>query len=501
MFPQRATTGLRRTTPELTDGNHDNNPVDDSSTPTQPTDPIAMEISSSPPLTNLERNNLFSCHSQEVEKLQYPEVHGVEGEEAEEEYGKGDGEECEYLVFEIVEQNGNEGGGESEKQDAEQGGEEEEDGGKGETEGEDGERETEEVEEKEQIDTDKEDRGNVEGEDGSKGSKEETESDDWERREIEGADERREKTAGEDGESGEAEREDGEEDTQAEDDWREEAVGEMKEDALSELLCISDSPPCPASSEPLTVTSDPPEQPPAATWQDTWVHNLGNGDDLSDSHLSDCLQAELAIVYSDSDAGEDQWAAFPPTDVTNQEEAGGGIQDGEERPGGDEERQENEYEAEVETETGTVERREEEQEESGGGRGGDDEQMRTRRDLLLRSPSLSSTASSTDPDRRVRLFLWKNISQSPALHVQSFNPEPHISRQLPADFCVHQETHSENVSTEHVDFLLARQQWKKMEEEVKGQPTPKPGLIPQGSFQGTHTSLYPPTRSPRLKHR
>lgn len=81
------------------------------------------------------------------------------------------------------------------------------------------------------------------------------------------------------------------------------------------------------------------------------------------------------------------------------------------------------------------------------------------------------------------------------------NPEPHLPHQVPVDFCVHQDTLSENVSTEHVDFLLARKQWKKMEEEVRGQPIPKPGLRAQGSFQGTHTSLYPPTRSPRLKHR
>ncbi|TNN24874.1 hypothetical protein EYF80_065000 [Liparis tanakae] len=63
------------------------------------------------------------------------------------------------------------------------------------------------------------------------------------------------------------------------------------------------------------------------------------------------------------------------------------------------------------------------------------------------------------------------------------------------------ETLSEHVSTEHLDFLLARQQWRKMEAEVKGQPSPKPGPRGQGSFQGTHTTLYPPTRSPRLHHR
>lgn len=386
MFPQRATAGLRRTTPELTDSNHDsNNPVDNSSTPTQTENQVAMEISSSSLLTDTERNNLFSCHTQEVEKLQYPEVPGVEEGEAEGEIGKRDGDECDYLVFEIGEQKGREGVSNSDGQDKEEGGNEGEGGERGETEGKD--------EERGEIDTDLDNRGIVEGEDGSKCI---TESGVWGRREIEGRDEGKVETAGEDNESGDAAKGD----TQAENEGRGEAVEEVKEDALSELLCISDSPPCPLSSDHL-------EQPAAAMWQDAWVHNLGNRDDLSDGHLSDCLQAELAIVYSDSDAGEDQWAAFPPSDVTNQEEAGVGIQggacDGEER-GEDEERQEEEIEAKLDTETGTEEQREVDPQESEGGRGSDEEQMKTRRDLFLRSPSVSSTASSTDPDRRVRLF-------------------------------------------------------------------------------------------------
>ncbi|XP_042284027.1 uncharacterized protein si:ch211-153l6.6 [Thunnus maccoyii] len=328
----RATAGLRRTTAELTDGNQDNgsssnnNPVDDSPTPTQPADPVTMEISSSPLPTDLERDNLVSCLSQELEELHYPEVHGVhqsisdkleEIEAAEGENGKRDEDECDYLVFEIGRQKKGEEGGESE--------------------------------------------------------------------------------GGQDTERG----------------------------------------------EPRVFNSDPSEQPAATMLMEAWGHDLGNRDDLSDGHLSDCLQAELAIVYSDSDAGEDQWAAFAQCEVTNQEEA-----------------------------SGTEEQREEEQEKRSGGRNDDEEQMRSRRDLFLRSPSASSTASSLDPDKRV-----------------------------PVDFCIQQDTHSENVSTEHLDFLLARQQWKKMEDEVKGQPIPKPGLRTQGSFQGTHTSLYPPTRSPRLKHR
>ncbi|XP_051809167.1 uncharacterized protein LOC110958008 isoform X2 [Acanthochromis polyacanthus] len=441
----RATAGLRRTTPELTDGSHDNsspgndNPVSDSPTAAPPVDSVTMEISPSPPLTDLERDNLFSCRSPEEEELHYPEGHGAEEQVAGEENGKGD--ECDYLVFEIGEK-------ERERGDESKGGEEGGYGGRGETEGEDEGRGEVEGEEEGRGETEgevegrgereDEERGKVDGEDGSRG-----ETEVWGRREVDGEDEGRKMTEGED--EGSEETEDGGRGgVKEEDGW----MGEMKDDTLSDLLLITDS----SSAEPPADASDPSQ---------AWSHDLGNRDDLSDGHLSDghlsdCLQAELAIVYSDSDAGEDQWAAFAPSDVPSQVE--GELPDSlenKEVKGGSEQ--------EVET------RREEQREQE---RKDEEEQMRTRRDLFLRSPSVSSTASSIDPDRRV-----------------------------PADFSVHQDTLSEHVSTEHVDFLLARQQWRKMEEEVKGRPIPKPGLRAQGSFQGTHTSLYPPTRSPRLKHR
>ncbi|XP_039670587.1 cyclic nucleotide-gated cation channel beta-1 [Perca fluviatilis] len=391
----RATAGLGRTTAELTDGNHDNsgssnnNPVNDSPTAIQPTDPVTMEISSSPPLTHMERENVVSWRSQEVEELHYPEGHGVqqpirdeqeEEGDAEKQNGKRDEDELDYLVFEIGEKQGEDVG--------ERGEEQGEDGARGDTE-----------------------RGEEQGEDGG-------------RTEIEGKEEGCRET----------EREDGRRvDTKEEEEWIEETVGELEDNAVSALL---------------VVQSDLSEQ--------AWAQHLGDTDDLSD-----CLQAELAVVYSDSDAGEDQWASSPPCDVTNQEGADRGIHDSI-CVGEREEEEKGEEEEEAEVETGREEQREEEveeEEEKWGGRDDEDEEQ-------------SSTASSTDPDRK-----------------------------LPVDFCVPQESYSENVSTEHVDFLLARQQWRKMEEEVKGQPTPKPGLRAQGSFQGTHTSLYPPTRSPRLKHR
>ncbi|XP_047446218.1 uncharacterized protein si:ch211-153l6.6 isoform X5 [Mugil cephalus] len=461
----RATTGLRRNTPELTEGNHDNssssndnsdNNTHNSPTTAHPADPVTMEISSSTPLEDLERDNLFSHHSQEVDERHCPEVHAVDEEAGDRENGNGD--QCDYLVFEIGKEKGREGRAESEAEEergddgeVEKRGEiEGEEEGRGETEG--------EVEGRVELAIQNEDRWKVDGDDGITG---ERETDDL-MREIEGEDEGRENIDGEDRGSGETLGEDG--GTKEEDGWME------GNDDLTDLLFISNTSLCPLLLEPNVVASVPPE----GTVQEAWSHDLGNRDDLSDGHLSDCLQAELAIVYSDSDAGEDQWASFPPCDVTSQVQGSGGILDGTcDRESNEEGREEEEDT--IEPEAGKEEQKEEveeEQEESRGIGSVDTEQMRSRRDLFLRSPSVSSTASSTDPERRV-----------------------------PVDFCVHQESQSENVSTEHVDFLLARQQWKKMEEEVKGQPIPKPGLRAQGSFQGTHTSLYPPTRSPRLKHR
>lgn len=68
-----------------------------------------------------------------------------------------------------------------------------------------------------------------------------------------------------------------------------------------------------------------------------------------------------------------------------------------------------------------------------------------------------------------------------------------LNKKLPKDFCVIQETKSENVSTEHVDFKMARKQWKEMEEQTLNKvvvPTTKrPNLI------GSHSFMYTPVRN------
>lgn len=365
MFPQRATTGLRRTTPELTDANHDN-ASSSSNNPVCPPSPpplvsaVTMEMSSSAPLRDIERESLFSCHNQEEDQLCLPGVHRVEDEAVGGENRKGD--ECDYLIFEMGDEKGRDLS-ESEG---------------GEDEG----------------------RGEIEGDDGNE---RETESDSWERRETEGDDESRENTEGGEVGGGEEGEDPG---TKEEDSWIRGIEEEAKEDVLSDLLFPSDSLLCPSPSEPLGTTSHPLE----AVSQEVWGPDFTIRDDLSDSHLSDCLQAERVIVYSDSDAGEDQWSAFAPSDITSQiEEERKKDARFEEEEKAKREEEDNEVKADAKNQ---AQKREVAVEEYRVGRKDDDEdQMRLRRDLFLRSPSVSSTASSTDPDKKVSLLFICSLMQ------------------------------------------------------------------------------------------
>ncbi|XP_034029004.1 uncharacterized protein LOC117512870 [Thalassophryne amazonica] len=71
------------------------------------------------------------------------------------------------------------------------------------------------------------------------------------------------------------------------------------------------------------------------------------------------------------------------------------------------------------------------------------------------------------------------------------NSKSDLTKKLPKDFCVIQETRSENVSTEHVDFHLARKQWQQMEEKNKTVlHTAK-----QLSFHSSHSCMYTPVRN------
>ncbi|XP_029380519.1 cilia- and flagella-associated protein 251-like [Echeneis naucrates] len=343
----RATAGLRRATPELTD-NHNNcssgncNQMDDSPTLTQS---VTMAFSSSPLLlTDLERDNIFSSHSHAVEEQHFPEVHGLEEEAAEEENGKTDRDECDHLDSEIGKDKLCKSKEQEEKERRE---ENKYGGGTGETEGQgeggiikiekEGGRETDGQVEEKGIKKEAKTRGKVdlevrgkaktynkdccrrekEGKDEGRikievedEGREMIEGDDKVREKIEVADEGREKIEGEEkrrekmegGDEGKAKKE-------AEFGDGGDAEREIKADALSVLSFISDNLQCPTPSEPLIFTSHPSQQPVAAKMEDPWGRDLSNRDELGDGHFNDCLQAELAIVYSDRNAGKDKRVA------------------------------------------------------------------------------------------------------------------------------------------------------------------------------------------------
>uniref|UniRef100_A0A3P9J9T4 Uncharacterized protein n=1 Tax=Oryzias latipes TaxID=8090 RepID=A0A3P9J9T4_ORYLA len=65
------------------------------------------------------------------------------------------------------------------------------------------------------------------------------------------------------------------------------------------------------------------------------------------------------------------------------------------------------------------------------------------------------------------------------------------TKKLPKDFCVIQETKSENVSTEHVNFQMARKQWREMEEQMKNKiilPTTRQPML-RSSYSFMHTPV------------
>lgn len=387
VFLQRATAGLRRTTAELTDASQDNrvsssdNSVNDDSTPPQPTEPVVMEISSSPPLTDLERENMVSWRDQEVEELHYPECLEIQQSSQDQqkddmttaggEEGERDGDECDYLVFETGVQREEIKMGESEGGQKSTEGEEQEDTGQG-----------------GETNRENEIRNEVVSENGSRGSPH------CETRKSEGEDEWVVKNTSEDEVTEGTKEEAGSGDGKDTDEW----VEDVKADSLDEFPFLSQSPECHPSPLEASNLLDASKTPTATKLPEDWTEDPTHPDDLSD-----CLQAELAIVYSDSDAGDDQWAG---RDITHQkdkcEAISDSVCDGESK---EEERGENNamtLEEEHETDKKREEEVEKERRESLHRNYDDEEQIRTRREVFLRSPSVSSTASSIDPERRVK---------------------------------------------------------------------------------------------------
>uniref|UniRef100_A0A3B1JYG8 Si:ch211-153l6.6 n=1 Tax=Astyanax mexicanus TaxID=7994 RepID=A0A3B1JYG8_ASTMX len=208
--------------------------------------------------------------------------------------------------------------------------------------------------------------------------------------------------------------------------------------------------------------------------------------------LSDCLQVEMAIVSSDSDA-EEQWKSmFSP--VVDEEDTADAVGldpiDASEEP-------HNQEDADATKE---------------------DSNTTLENNMELESEALTGTIDSVDileqPECPTECEL-EDLSFDGSIHYRSLtkipedeedsnqNPKHSLQRlsastseldkRLPQDYCVIEETKSENVSTEHVDFRVARQQWQKMAEQNKGQLHQTP--IKQAICQGGHNYMYTPVRT------
>lgn len=256
-------------------------------------------------MTELERENIVSWQSGDVQQLHYPEDTQMQQPmkaQQEDEEAEADGGECDYLVFEIGEKEERKSDGEKMEKGAEEEGDDETGGW------------------------------------GDVGRKEEGER--------EKAGENLVKDPWEDGNRGDGKDKDGG------------MMGRVEADAAAEPLFLS------AGSS----SSLPPEQLTESRHPEKLAH---------EDELDACLQAQFALVSSDSEPGDDQWAAFAAPEVTQRDE---GAAEEERRK--DEEREEPE-EPKAEDED-------------------DEDGTRSRGGVFQRSPSFSSTASSTDPDRRVR---------------------------------------------------------------------------------------------------
>ncbi|XP_058269009.1 uncharacterized protein si:ch211-153l6.6 isoform X1 [Hemibagrus wyckioides] len=244
------------------------------------------------------------------------------------------------------------------------------------------------------------------------------------------------------------------------------------------------------SQEPLEAQTDP------ESVLEQQIKELAVSDASTESchdndrdDLSDCLHVEMAIVSSDSDA-EEQWKTmFSP--VVDEDEFGGilesdaldineetndqnhGIEDeiniqSETKPEPDEEEDPAALTESVETlEQATAESSTECELED-----------ISYKDSIHYSSLSKISENEVDPSQNVKHSLQR-LSASTS----------ELDKKLPQDYCVIQEMQSENVSTEHVDFRQAREQWQKMEEQCKAQ-------VQQSAVkQGGHSIMYTPIRN------
>ncbi|XP_026882670.2 uncharacterized protein si:ch211-153l6.6 isoform X1 [Electrophorus electricus] len=206
--------------------------------------------------------------------------------------------------------------------------------------------------------------------------------------------------------------------------------------------------------------------------------------------LSECLQVEMAIVSSDSEA-EEQWKSVFSR-VVDEEESSDIV--GPDMSHDSEETSNLDHAAEEHSNTLSQSKCEPEDEALVTTAESDDileqpesliecESEDNQYEMVMHYSSLSKIPGDDEGLRQSAKHGLQRLSASTS----------ELDRELPQDHRVIEESKSENVSSEHLDFRTTRQQWRRMEEESKSQlhqPTAR-----RGNCQGTHSTMYTPVRN------
>ncbi|XP_042574001.1 trichohyalin-like isoform X3 [Cyprinus carpio] len=210
--------------------------------------------------------------------------------------------------------------------------------------------------------------------------------------------------------------------------------------------------------------------------------------DMDRDDLSDCLLVEMAIISSDSDV-EEPWRSLVPSAVDKEEiEENSDIlgMDEAEVNSDDHARQEDneviDSNAELEEEALALNINESEILE----------QPECPTECELQDISLESSAHYCSLTKIAEDEEELGKTSKHSLQRLSCSTSE-LDKKIPKDFCVVQEIKSENVSTEHLDFRVARKQWQKMEEQTKGL-VHRP-VMRLASCQGGHSFMYTPVRN------
>ncbi|XP_076833520.1 uncharacterized protein LOC143478441 isoform X2 [Brachyhypopomus gauderio] len=206
--------------------------------------------------------------------------------------------------------------------------------------------------------------------------------------------------------------------------------------------------------------------------------------------LSECLQVEMAIVSSDSEA-EEQWKSVFSR-VVDEEESSDILRP--DTPHDNEEASDQSHEAKEHSNTLDLQAKSEAE---------DKDLVTTTESDILERPDSPTECESEDNQYEMSVH-YSSLSKIPGDEEDLTQSVRHglqrlsastseLDRELPQDRSVSEESKSENVSSEHLDFRTTRQQWRKMEEQSKTES--RQPAARHSACQRAHSSMYTPVRN------